>query len=126
MTPFGTWLAEIGLGTYAAVFASNKIDFDVIRSLNNADLRKLALALGDRARQQDSVWSRQWRMDPGRWQGVPLGESDPGGICLDQLLSGDGVPGCPSGYKMSGYGRESGVQHLGEYLNVKPVWIETD
>jgi aldehyde dehydrogenase (NAD+) len=30
------------------------------------------------------------------------------------------------GYKMSGYGRESGIQHLDEYLNVKAVWIKTD
>jgi aldehyde dehydrogenase (NAD+) len=29
------------------------------------------------------------------------------------------------GYKMSGYGRESGLQHLEEYLNVKTVWIKT-
>src|SRR5262249_3982857 len=29
------------------------------------------------------------------------------------------------GYKMSGYGRESGKQHLEEYLNVKSVWIKT-
>ncbi|MDQ2805080.1 MAG: aldehyde dehydrogenase family protein, partial [Pseudomonadota bacterium] len=29
------------------------------------------------------------------------------------------------GYKMSGYGRESGVQHLEEYLNVKAVYIRT-
>ncbi len=29
------------------------------------------------------------------------------------------------GYKMSGYGRESGVQQLEEYLNVKAVWIRT-
>jgi aldehyde dehydrogenase (NAD+) len=29
------------------------------------------------------------------------------------------------GYKMSGYGRESGIQHLEEYLNVKAVWIRT-
>jgi aldehyde dehydrogenase (NAD+) len=29
------------------------------------------------------------------------------------------------GYKMSGYGRESGRQHLEEYLNVKAVWIKT-
>ena len=33
MTPFGTWLAEIGLGRYDAVFASSEIDFDVIRSV---------------------------------------------------------------------------------------------
>jgi aldehyde dehydrogenase (NAD+) len=30
------------------------------------------------------------------------------------------------GYKMSGYGRESGKQHLEEYLNVKAVWIKTN
>ena len=29
------------------------------------------------------------------------------------------------GYKMSGYGRESGPQHVEEYLNVKAVWIRT-
>jgi aldehyde dehydrogenase (NAD+) len=29
------------------------------------------------------------------------------------------------GYKMSGYGRESGKQHVEEYLNVKAVWVET-
>jgi aldehyde dehydrogenase (NAD+) len=29
------------------------------------------------------------------------------------------------GCKMSGYGRESGKQHLEEYLNVKAVWIKT-
>jgi len=27
------------------------------------------------------------------------------------------------GYKMSGYGRESGIQQMDEYLNVKAVWI---
>lgn len=30
------------------------------------------------------------------------------------------------GYKMSGYGRVSGVQHLERYLNVKAVWIKID
>jgi aldehyde dehydrogenase (NAD+) len=29
------------------------------------------------------------------------------------------------GYKMSGYGRESGIQQLDEYLNTKAVWIRT-
>jgi aldehyde dehydrogenase (NAD+) len=28
------------------------------------------------------------------------------------------------GYKMSGYGRESGIQQFDEYLNVKAVWIK--
>jgi len=26
---------------------------------------------------------------------------------------------------MSGYGRESGIQQMEEYLNVKAVWIKT-
>lgn len=30
------------------------------------------------------------------------------------------------GYKMSGYGREGGVEHLHEYLNTKAVFIRTD
>ena len=35
-------------------------------------------------------------------------------------------PAAPfGGYKMSGYGRESGKQHVEEYLNVKAVWIKT-
>jgi len=35
-------------------------------------------------------------------------------------------PAVPFGcYKMSGYGRESGKQHVEEYLNVKAVWIKT-
>ena len=29
------------------------------------------------------------------------------------------------GYKMSGYGRESGVEHMDEYLQTKAVWIST-
>jgi aldehyde dehydrogenase (NAD+) len=29
------------------------------------------------------------------------------------------------GYKMSGYGRESGIQQMEEYLNVKAVWIRS-
>jgi aldehyde dehydrogenase (NAD+) len=29
------------------------------------------------------------------------------------------------GYKLSGYGRESGVEHLDDYLNVKAVWVSS-
>jgi aldehyde dehydrogenase (NAD+) len=29
------------------------------------------------------------------------------------------------GYKMSGYGRESGIQQFNDYLNAKAVWIRT-
>jgi aldehyde dehydrogenase (NAD+) len=30
------------------------------------------------------------------------------------------------GYKMSGYGREGGAEHLDEYLNTKAVWLRLD
>ncbi|MBW3099004.1 aldehyde dehydrogenase family protein [Pseudohoeflea coraliihabitans] len=30
------------------------------------------------------------------------------------------------GFKMSGYGREGGIEHLHEYLETKAVWINTD
>ena len=55
MSSFGNWLAEIGLQSYDAVFASNRIDFDVIRSLSDTDLRELGLALGDRKRLLQAV-----------------------------------------------------------------------
>ena len=55
MTAFGKWLTEIGLQSYDAVFASNKIDFDVIQSLSDTDLRELGLALGDRKRLLQAV-----------------------------------------------------------------------
>jgi class 3 adenylate cyclase/tetratricopeptide (TPR) repeat protein len=55
MTALGQWLAEIGLGSFDVVFSSNKIDFDVIRSLTDADLRELGLALGDRRRLLQAV-----------------------------------------------------------------------
>lgn len=36
-------------------------------------------------------------------------------------------PAAPfGGYKMSGYGREGGAEHLEEYLNTKGVWIKLD
>jgi class 3 adenylate cyclase/predicted ATPase len=47
---FSQWLTEIELEHYASVFAENKIDFDVVGKLNEADLRELGVALGDRKR----------------------------------------------------------------------------
>ena len=72
------------------------------------------------------VRPRQRRLDPRRRQGAPAGESDPRrSVWINCYQAMD--PAVPfGGYKMSGYGRESGVQHLEEYLNVKSVWIKTD
>jgi aldehyde dehydrogenase (NAD+) len=30
------------------------------------------------------------------------------------------------GYKMSGYGREGGMEHLDNFLETKAVWIKED
>jgi hypothetical protein len=35
----------------------------------------------------------QFGLDSGRWQGAPIGEGDPSGVGVDQLLPGDGSSG---------------------------------
>ena len=50
MTSFSEWLGQIGLSRYATVFAEHAIDFDVLRTLSEGDLRELGLVLGDRRR----------------------------------------------------------------------------
>jgi hypothetical protein len=45
------WLAELGLGQYAAAFTENDIDFDVLAQLTDADLKELGVSsLGNRKR----------------------------------------------------------------------------
>jgi aldehyde dehydrogenase (NAD+) len=47
-----------------------------------------------------------------------------GTVWLNTYLAMD--PAVPfGGYKRSGYGRESGPDHVAEYLNVKTVWLQT-
>ena len=55
MKSFGQWLAEIELDRYAEIFSANRIDFDVIATLTEADLRELGVALGDRKRLMQAV-----------------------------------------------------------------------
>lgn len=47
---FESWLRNIGLENYAAVFQQNEIDFDVFRTLSDSDLTKMGLPLGARKR----------------------------------------------------------------------------
>jgi aldehyde dehydrogenase (NAD+) len=48
-----------------------------------------------------------------------------GSVWVNQYQAMD--PNIPfGGYKMSGYGREGGMDHLESYLNTKGVWIRTD
>jgi class 3 adenylate cyclase len=44
------WLEGLGLGQYAAVFAANDIDWNVLHELTEDDLEKLGLSLGHRKR----------------------------------------------------------------------------
>jgi class 3 adenylate cyclase/tetratricopeptide (TPR) repeat protein len=44
------WLADHGLGEHAPAFVENRIDFDVLAELTEAELRELGLPLGDRKR----------------------------------------------------------------------------
>ena len=45
-----TWLQGLGLERHVAAFRDNSIDMDVVRELNENDLEKLGLPLGDRKR----------------------------------------------------------------------------
>ena len=55
MKSFEQWLAEIGLESYAPIFVENKVDFEIVRSLSETDLRELGLVLGDRKRLLQAV-----------------------------------------------------------------------
>ena len=50
MAKVDKWLEEIALERYAALFAENHIDFDVLPDLTEADLAQLGITLGDRKR----------------------------------------------------------------------------
>jgi class 3 adenylate cyclase/tetratricopeptide (TPR) repeat protein len=45
-----TWLQGLGLERHEAAFRDNSIDMDIVRELNENDLEKLGLPLGDRKR----------------------------------------------------------------------------
>ncbi len=40
----GEWLEQLGLGEYAEAFAKNRIKFDHLAGLSEADLRELGVA----------------------------------------------------------------------------------
>jgi len=53
------WVAELGLGQYAAAFAENEIDFDVLGQLSDADLKELGVSsLGNRKRLLAAIAAR--------------------------------------------------------------------
>ena len=62
------WLTEQGLEVHASLFADNRIDFDVLTDLSEADLRELGLPLGDRKRLMKAIEAL-----------ADIGDSAPGG-----------------------------------------------
>lgn len=50
MRKIAAWLAEIGLAKHDETFRANDIDFDVLSSLGEDELKELGLSLGDRKR----------------------------------------------------------------------------
>ena len=53
------WLSELGLDQYAAAFAENDIDFDVLSQLTDADLKELGVgSLGNRKRLLAAIATR--------------------------------------------------------------------
>jgi hypothetical protein len=49
------WLDQVGLGKLEPAFRDNGIDLDIVRSLTDADLKELGLALGDRKRVRAAI-----------------------------------------------------------------------
>ena len=48
MDELSSWLEQLGLGRYTAVFAENEVDLDALRLLTEQDLIELGLPLGPR------------------------------------------------------------------------------
>ena len=48
MDALSTWLQELGLERYTAIFAENDVDLEALRLLTDAELEKLGVSLGHR------------------------------------------------------------------------------
>jgi class 3 adenylate cyclase/predicted ATPase len=48
VSAIAVWLDKIGLGQYAAVFADNAVDIDILTELTDADLERMGVLLGHR------------------------------------------------------------------------------
>jgi len=58
------WLEELGLGEYAATFADNAIDEDVLSDLTDVDLEKVGVKLGHRKRLLKAITLRRTEPAP--------------------------------------------------------------
>src|SRR5271165_7210722 len=60
------WLRNQGFGQYAQAFAANDIDFDVLVTLTDADLRELGVnSLGQRKRLLAAITALETKSPPG-------------------------------------------------------------
>lgn len=55
MREIPSWLRELGLGEYAALFAEHKIDFEVLAELSESDLKDLDIPLGHRKKLMKAI-----------------------------------------------------------------------
>jgi class 3 adenylate cyclase len=55
VTDLADWLADLGLGKYAAAFAEQEIDFDLLPVLTEADVRELGLPIGPRRKLLEAI-----------------------------------------------------------------------
>ena len=53
------WLGKLGLAQYAAVFAENDVDLDVMPSMTEADLEKLGVSMGHRKKIMAAIATMQ-------------------------------------------------------------------
>jgi aldehyde dehydrogenase (NAD+) len=96
---FGPVICALPFESVDEVIArANNTRFGLAAGVWTRDINKAHRAI--KRLRAGSVWVNQYQvMDPN----VPFG-----------------------GYKMSGYGREGGLEHLESYLNIKGVWIRTE
>ena len=55
MADLGDWLNGLGLGKYAAAFAEQEIDFDLLPLLTEGDVRELSLPIGPRRKLLEAI-----------------------------------------------------------------------
>jgi aldehyde dehydrogenase (NAD+) len=122
---------ELGKGYFVppTVFADVKDDMriaqeeifgPVISAIPFTDIEEV-IERGNKT--QFGLGSGVWTRDVGKAHKLARGIRA-GSVWINCYQASD--PAVPfGGYKMSGYGRERGKQHLDEHLNVKSVWIKT-
>ena len=74
MPEVSDWLKGLGLENYAAIFAENAVDWDVLPDLNDSDLISMGVLLGHRKKLLKAIAS----LSPSDEVPVPIDEVSPG------------------------------------------------